>query len=196
MGTISAFTHVSLDGYFAGANGEIDWFKNTPPDPEFEAFSGKQARAESTLLFGRTTYEMMQSYWPTEEARKNDPDMAKVMSDSPKIVFSKSLQSVEESPHWQDVELARDIDADALAKAKEVDDRNFTILGSGSIVQQLTELGLIDAYQLVLHPVVLGAGKSLFAGVDQSSLALVENRAFKNGLVWLRYEGKGDAKKS
>jgi len=194
MGTISTFTHVSLDGCYAGPNGEIDWFKNTPSDPEFDAFNGEHAQSESTLLFGRTTYEMMQSYWPTEEARKNDPEMARTMSDSPKIVFSKSLQRVDESPHWQDVELARDIDADALAKAKEVDDRNFTILGSGSIVQQLTDLGLIDAYQLVVNPVVLGHGKRLFAGVDQATLALVENRAFKNGLVWLRYETKRGAK--
>ena len=77
MGTIATFTHVSLDGYFAGQNGEIDWFKNTPADPEFDAFNWKEARSDSTLLFGRTTYEMMQSYWPTEEARKNDPNMAK-----------------------------------------------------------------------------------------------------------------------
>jgi dihydrofolate reductase len=69
MGTIATFTHVSLDGYFAGPNGEIDWFKNTPPDPEFDAFNSKEARSRSTLLFGRTTYEMMQRHWPTEESR-------------------------------------------------------------------------------------------------------------------------------
>src|SRR5438034_3091804 len=182
MGRISAYMQVSLDGYFAGPNGEIDWFKNNP-DPEFESFSLERARGESTLLFGRTTYEMMASAWPSDEAHEDQPGMADVMAKSPKIVFSKSLREVDERPRWQNVELRRDIDADALRN----DDRDFTTLGSGSIVRQLTRLGLVDEYSIVLNPILLGTGKNAFVGIDAAQLDLAEARSFENGLVWLTY---------
>jgi dihydrofolate reductase len=183
MGRISTFMQVSLDGYFAGPKGEIDWFKNSP-DPEFQEYSLERAQGDSTLLFGRTTYEMMSSAWPSDEAHEDQPGMADVMAKSPKIVFSKSLHKVEEGPRWQNVELRDDIDADAL----RADDRNFTTLGSGSIVQQLTRLGLVDEYSFVVNPIVLGEGKNAFAGVETAPLELSEAHAFKNGLVWLTYQ--------
>src|SRR5690242_11724352 len=114
MGRISTYLQVSLDGCFAGPNGEIDWFKNTGPDPEFEEFSLERARGESTLLFGRTTYEMMAGAWPSDEAHDQQPGMADVMGKSPKIVFSRSLAGVEEGPRWRNVELRRELDGDAL----------------------------------------------------------------------------------
>jgi dihydrofolate reductase len=178
--------HVSLDGYYAKPNGEIDWFKGNE-DPEFAAFAGEQAQAGSTLIFGRTTYDMMASYWPTPEAARGDPHMAQVMRESPKIVFSRTLERVDEGPHWRRIELLREIDADAISKAKEVDNRSFTILGSGSIVQQFTRLGLIDEYRLVVNPVVLGEGRHTFAHVDEKELELREARSFASGLVWLCY---------
>jgi dihydrofolate reductase len=182
MGIISTFLNVSMDGFFAGPNGEIDWFKDQP-DPEFEAFSLEQARGESAILFGRTTYEMMAGAWPTDEAHEDQPEMADVMATSPKIVFSKSLSDVEERPRWHHVELRRDIDVDAL----RADDRDFTTLGSGSIVRQLTQRGAIDEYAFVVNPVILGSGKHAFAGVDRAELQLVDARSFRNGLVWLTY---------
>ncbi len=182
MGRISVYLQVSIDGYFAGPNGEIDWFKNNP-DPEFEAFSLEQAQGNSTLLFGRTTYEMMAAAWPTDEAHEDQPGMADVMATSPKIVFSRSLHEVEQGPRWQNVELRRDIHADALRD----DERDFTTLGSGSIVQELTRLGVVDAYNFVVNPILLGRGKSAFAGIDTAELDLAEAHSFKNGLVWLMY---------
>src|SRR2546422_9314236 len=103
MKKISVFDHVSIDGFFAGPNGEIDWFKSIEKDDDFEAFTHESAKSESTLVFGRTTYEMMKGFWPTPEAIKMDPDMAKVMDESPKIVFSKTLQRVEEGPNWKNI---------------------------------------------------------------------------------------------
>src|SRR2546430_2254376 len=100
MGPVSTYMQGSTDGYFAGPNGEIDWFKNNP-DPEFEEFSLERARGESTLLFGRTTYEMMADARPTDEAHEDHAGMADVMAKSPKIVFSKSLPDVEEGPRWR-----------------------------------------------------------------------------------------------
>ncbi len=182
MGHISVYLQVSLDGCFAGPHGEIDWFKNNP-DPEFEEFSLERARGESALLFGRTTYEMMSSAWPSDEAHEDQPQMADVMAKSPKIVFSRSLRNVEESPRWQTVEIRRDIDPDSL----RADPRDFTTLGSGSIVQQLTRLGVVDEYSFVVNPIVLGQGKNALAGVDTTHLELSDSRSFKNGLVWLTY---------
>jgi dihydrofolate reductase len=90
MSTTSTFTHVSLDGFFAGPKGEIDWFHSIPHDAEYDAYTHQQASAgRSTLLFGHTTYDMMKSFWPTPEADKTDPQMAKVMRNSPKVVVSK-----------------------------------------------------------------------------------------------------------
>jgi dihydrofolate reductase len=109
--------------------------------------------------------------------------MADVMAKSPKIVFSKSLRDVEEGPRWQNVGLRSEINADALRG----DDRDFTTLGSGSIVHQLTELGLIEEYSFVVNPVLLGRGKNAFAGIALAELELSDARSFKNGLVWLTY---------
>jgi dihydrofolate reductase len=182
MGHVSTYLQLSADGYFAGPNGEIDWFKNNP-DPELEDFSLGKAQGNSTLLFGRTTYEMMAAAWPTDAAHEEQPDMANVMAKSPKVVFTKSLREVEENPRWQNVELWRDLDAAALRR----DDRDFTTLGSGSIVQQLTQLGLVDEYNFVVNPILLGKGKQAFAGIDTAELDLSEARSFENGLVWLTY---------
>ncbi len=183
MAHISTYLQVSLDGYFAGPEGEIDWFKNSP-DAELEEYSLEQARGGSTLLFGRTTYELMARAWPTDASHEDRPGMAEVMANSPKIVFSKTLPGVEEGPRWRNVELRREIDADALRR----DDRMFTTLGSGSIVQQLSRLGLVDDYSLLVNPVVLGAGKSAFTAVPREQLDLVDARAFKSGVVWLTYQ--------
>ncbi len=89
MRKISVFNHVTVDGFFAGPNGEIDWFKEIKKDDEWEKYTHGQAKSGSALMFGHTTYEMMKSYWPTPDAIKNNPDMAKVVNNSPKIVFSK-----------------------------------------------------------------------------------------------------------
>jgi dihydrofolate reductase len=182
MAHISVFLQVSIDGYFAGPAGEIDWFKSSP-DPEFEAYSLERASGPSTLLFGRTTYEMMASAWPSDQAHRDQPRMAEVMAGSPKIVFSKSLQSVDEGPRWRNVELRHEIDTGALRR----DDGNYTTLGSGSIVQQLTRVGLVDQYSFVVNPVILGAGKNALTAVPREQLELTDARSFKNGVVWLTY---------
>jgi dihydrofolate reductase len=182
MGTISAFIHVSVDGYFAGPNGEIDWFKTIQKDAEYETYIHEQSGSGATLLMGRTTYEMMKSYWPTEDARRNDPAMAKVMNDSPKIVFSKTLSPEQD---WKNVKVVPEIDSKEILALTEHGDA--TILGSGTIVQQFTNLRLIDQYTLVVVPLLLGAGKSLFYNVDGLDLKLDESRSFGNGIVVSKY---------
>src|SRR6266571_3047600 len=96
MKTINVFDHITLDGFYAGPNGEIDWFKSIKKDPALDKYLHGQSQGGSSLMMGRTTYEMMKGYWPTQEAIKSDPAMAEVMDHSPKIVFSKTLKKVDE----------------------------------------------------------------------------------------------------
>ena len=188
MRKISVFNHVTVDGFFAGPHGEIDWFKVIKKDDEYDEYTHEQsARSGNTLIFGHTTYEMMKSYWPTPDAIKNDPGMARVVNNSPKIVFSKTLKNVEEEPNWKNIRLFHEIKPEEIIKLKEEEGEDFTILGSGTIVQQFANLGLIDEYQLVIVPIILGAGKTLFKDVKKMNLKLLEAKAFKNGIVLLKY---------
>ena len=175
MGLLTFALNVTLDGC-------VDHRKGIADD-ELHDYFAELMDAAGAMLFGRTTYEMMASAWPSDEAHDDQPGMADVMGKSPKIVFSKSLRDVEEGPRWQNVEIRRDIDAAALRD----DDRDYTTLGSGSIVQQLTNLGLVDEYTFVVNPVLLGRGKNAFVGIDAADLDLSEAHSFKNGLVWLSY---------
>lgn len=185
MGKLTVWIHVSVDGFFARPKGEIDWFKTIPKDKKFEAYTHEGASSGNTLIMGHTTYKMMKSYWPTPEAAKTDPEMAEVMRKSPKIVFSRKLKTATEAPNWKNITLLHKIDPAAIRRLKKKTD--LTTLGSGSIVQQLTELGLIDEYHLVTVPIVLGAGKPLFKDLKETSLKLLEAKAFKNGIAVLRY---------
>ncbi len=186
MGKISVFNHISIDGFYAGPNGEIDWFKIMKPDKAFDTYTHKSAMASHTILMGRTTYDMMKSYWPTKEAMKADPEIARIMIESPKIVFSKKMKTVEEGPNWKNIRLFKTIDADELRKIKKKE--NITILGSGSIVQQFANLGLLDLIQLNTVPIILGKGKSLFKNVHTTNMKLVEAKSFKNGMAIHTYK--------
>ena len=185
MKSLGVFNHITVDGFYAGPHGEIDWFKAISKDDEYERFTHQQSQGGSTLIFGKTTYEMMRSYWPTPDAIKNDPHMAGVMNNSPKIVFSKTLKTVEDGPHWRNVTLSHEIRRDAILELKRKSD--ITVLGSGSVIQHLANLGLIDHYQLVVVPLVLGSGKRLFQDVKRAGLRLEDSRAFRNGIVVLNY---------
>ena len=179
---------MTVDGFFAGPHGEIDWFKVIKKDDEYDAYIHEQSsRSGNKLIFGHTTYDMMKSYWPTPDAIRNDPGMAQVVNNSPKIVFSKTLKNAEEGPNWKNIRLFHEIKPEEIVRLKEQEGKDFTILGSGTIVQQFANLGLIDEYHLVTIPVILGAGKSLFKDVNNMNLKLLGARAFKNGIVLLKY---------
>jgi dihydrofolate reductase len=186
MKKISVFNHVTVDGLFAGPNGEIDWFQAIHDD-EWNRYAEEHADLSgNTLMFGHTTYEMMKSWWPTPAAMQMDPHMAKVMNNSPKIVYSRRLKSADDEPNWKNTRVFHHIDQDEIENLKRMED--ITILGSGTIVQQLANLGLIDEYSLVVVPIILGKGKPLFNDVHKITLSLVEQRAFRNGIVLLRYQ--------
>jgi dihydrofolate reductase len=187
MRKITVFNYVTLDGFFAGPLGEIDWFRSIKKDREFDEETHSQAKSGGTMIFGRTTYDMMRSYWPTTEAINSDPEMAKVVNRGEKIVFSRKLEDVEEGPNWKNVSLMKELTKENITKLKRQKGKDITIIGSGSIVRQLTDLGLIDEYQLMVVPMVLGTGKSFFSNVRQMDLELIDARPYKNGVVQLRY---------
>jgi dihydrofolate reductase len=190
MRKISVFIHVSLDGFFAGPNDEIDWFKVIKKDPEWEKHTYRESHSGNTLLFGERTYKMMKSYWPTAAGIQSDPHIAKVLNESPRIVVSKTSDSVKDEGNWKNVTIIRDLNNDTITKLKEERGGTgaITILGSGSIIQQLANMGFIDEYELVVVPIILGEGKYLFKDVKMTEMDLVESRSFQNGLVSLRYQ--------
>src|SRR6202162_3801683 len=186
MRKIIAFDLVTADGLFAGPNGEIDWHNY---DDEMGTHSVEQLKSLGALIFGKTTYELMASYWPTPDGVKGEPVVAGIMNSIPKIVFSKTLQEVKDGPLWKNVKVFHEIKPEEIIKMKEQEGGDIAIFGSGTIVQQLTNLGLIDEYRLIVNPLILGNGKPLFKDIkDRLNLQLVNTRVFKNGNVLLCYE--------
>ena len=182
MRKILVFNLVTLDGYFAGSDGDISWHNI---DHEFNEYTIEKVNAGNTLLFGRVTYELMAGYWTTPKAIKNDPIVAERMNNLPKIVFSRTLNRAE----WNNTRLVKADMLSVLRKMKQESGRDMAILGSGSIVSQLAPHGLIDEFQIMVNPVVLGKGKTMFQGIhDKLTLKLKKSRTFGNGNVLLHYE--------
>jgi dihydrofolate reductase len=183
MRKLSVYNSVTLDGYFTGANGDFSWAHRQ--DPEFAEFVEGNARGDAELLFGRITYELMASYWPTPMAIKNDPVVAARMNDLPKVVFSRTLDKAS----WKNTKLVKTGMAAAIRKMKSEPGPDMVIFGSGSIISPLTAERLIDEYQIVLNPVALGAGRTIFDGLKEKiDFKLTKSRIFKNGNVFLCYE--------
>ncbi len=182
MSKLSVFNLVTLDGYFAGPGGDISWHN---VDQEFQELANEASNSGNTLLFGRVTYELMAGYWPTPEGIKDDPVVARGMNRAEKIVFSRTLTNAD----WNNTRLVKDDMLAEVRRLKQGSGKDLTILGSGSIVAQLAQEGLIDGFEILLNPVVLGQGKTMFEGVQgRFSLKLKSARTFKNGNVLLNYE--------
>jgi len=182
MRKLVVFDNISLDGYFTDAAGDMSWAHKS--DPEWIEFTSNNASGGGVLLFGRKTYDMMASYWPTEAAMKAMPVVAENMNSMPKVVFSRTMTA----PTWKNTRLVNSHIADAVRQLKEEPGPGMAIMGSGTIVAQLTDAGLIDEYQIVTHPLALGGGRTLFEGIkSRLNLRTAESRLFKNGCVFTRY---------
>jgi dihydrofolate reductase len=176
------FMMISVDGYYEAPGHNIDWHT---VDADFNVFAIEQIQSVDTLIFGRMTYEGMAAYWPTPEAMQNDPEVTSYMNATQKIVISNSL----ETAGWANTRLIKgDVAAAELTKLKQQPGKDLIILGSGDLVVSLAEQGLMDEYRLMVAPVVLGAGKSLFTGLSQQiRLELIKSTTFKSGNVLLYY---------
>ena len=188
MRKLVVFNSTSLDGYFTDATGDRSVAHHKEGDAEWDAFVAGNASGGGVLLFGRKTYELMAGFWPTPAAAQMMPVVAERMNNLPKVVFSRTLDKAT----WTNTKLVKEDLVGAVRKMKAEPGEDMAILGSGSIVSQLAPHGLIDEYQIVVIPVVLGKGRTLFEGVqDKVPLKLTKTRAFRNGNVLLCYEPIG-----
>jgi len=175
---LMVFNSVSLDGYFTDGTPDVNWAHAR--DDEWQKFTRENAGGDAELIFGRKTYEMMAGFWPTPEARQRLPDVAASMNRMRKNVFSRSLSGVQ----WENSRLVKGDLVEEVRRLKAQPGPALLTMGSGEIVSQLTQAGLIDEYQLIFVPLVLGRGRSLFEGVStRPRLKLTKTRSFQNGNV-------------
>jgi dihydrofolate reductase len=188
MRKLMAFNHVTLDGYFVGPGGDFRWAHAGNEDPEYSKFVAENASGGGQLLFGRVTYELMASYWPTSVAEQHDPAVAQGMNSMAKVVFSRTLTQAS----WNNTKLVKGDLVAEVRKMKSESGPGMAILGSGSIISQLALERVIDEYQMIVDPVALGQGRSMFEGIKEPlNLKLTKTRTFGNGKVYLCYEAAG-----
>lgn len=182
MRKIIFFNLISLDGYFEGPNRDINWHH---VDEEFNDFAIQQTSEFGALLFGRVTYELMASYWPTDAAKQDDPTVARLMNSLPKIVFSNTLHKIE----WENTRLVKDNFVEEASKLKEQPGKDIAIFGSSDLAVTFIDLGLVDEFRIMVNPVVLGGGKPILQGIKSHlELKLLKVKEFKSGNVLLYYE--------
>ncbi len=176
---------VSLDGYFEGPNKELDWFV---VDEEFFDYAKDMFKTVDTILFGRVTYQMMETYWPN--TTDNDPIITDKMNTLPKIVFSKTLNKVGWGK-WNNATVVKENIAEEVKKMKQETGKDMVIFGSGILVSTFAELGLIDEYRIIVNPVILGKGNPLFKDIhDRINLKLLKTKMLNTGVIILYYQPK------
>ena len=186
MRKVISFMHVSLDGFTAGPNGELEW---AIVDEELNPYVDALFRNVDTALYGRVTYLGMQSYWPTvltdPEASPRDLKHAQWVENVSKIVFSTTLARAE----WKNSRLVKDHIAEEIASLKQQPGLDLMIFGSPRLTHTFIHLGLIDEYRLFLNPIALGGGIPLFQDIkDQVKLKLVNSKTHPSGVVLLSYQ--------
>lgn len=183
MRKLFSFNMVSLDGFFEGPNQDINWHN---VDEEFNDFAVEQTSSIGTLLFGRVTYELMAGYWPTPAAIESDPQVAALMNSLPKVIFSRTLQSVE----WENSKLIKDQAQEEILKLKDQPGQDMAIFGSANLISAVMDV--IDEHRVLVNPILLREGTPLFKHVGEPlKLDLVNVRRFNSGNILLTYRPVG-----
>ena len=171
--------NVTLDGYVAGPNGELDWAFRTM-SPDMGEWVTDLLRGSDTILLGHTTYLQQAATWPSQTG-----EMADLLNRHTKVVFSSQLTALE----WSNSRLASAGAAEEVARLKQQPGKNISVSGGATLAQSLFRLGLIEEYNLVVHPIVLGSGKPLFKDQSQPlTLKLVSAKTFTSGAIGLTYQ--------
>ncbi|MGX5820733.1 dihydrofolate reductase family protein [Chitinophaga lutea] len=181
MARLSAFIFLTINGFYKGPHEDISWH---PHDSEGDELAVNSMQDGHILLFGRRTYELMASFWPTQAAAAEFPLVAAGMNASDKYVCSNTLQKA----GWDKTNILRGDAVEAVRNLKATADRDITILGSGELTTALLAAGLMDNLSLMIDPVAIGAGTTLFGGMGvPAHLLLTSTRVFSNGAILLNY---------
>ena len=185
MRKIISFMHVSLDGFVAGPNGEMDWIK---VDEELFDFVEKRISEGDTALYGRVTYEMMEGYWPTASdkpgASRHDIEHSRWYKKIHKIVLSQTMNGM----GLINTTIISDNLADRINEIKQHPGPDIAVFGSPTATHSLMQQNLIDGYWLFVNPIILGQGIPLFTNIkDKIKLKLLTTRQFTSGVTELNY---------
>jgi dihydrofolate reductase len=186
MRRIISFMHISLDGFVAGPNCEMNWIK---VDQEIFDYVGKRIGEGDTAMYGRKTYQMMEAYWPTAGdkpgASKHDVEHSKWYKDVHKVVLSRTMKEQD----LTNTTIISDNLAERLAEVKGQEGGDILLFGSPTATHSLIEQDLIDGYWLFVNPIILGRGIPLFKGFkDKVKLTLLpDSRQFASGVTELNY---------
>lgn len=184
MAKLIAYNFITLDGYYKGIKEDISWHMHGKEESEY---SEEMLALDNVLVFGRKTFEFMASFWPTPFAAEMYPKVAEGMNKAEKILITRNPQ---EEVGWKNTTTVTGDVVTQIRKLKAASAKDFTILGSGSIINLFTEYNLIDEYQIMIDPVAIGSGTSIFSGIKSPlPLKLKRVRTFKSGVVLLCYHG-------
>jgi dihydrofolate reductase len=183
---------MSLDGFAAGPNGEMDWLPPFDDEEKWRDLHGemwKQLKGIDTFLLGRVTYQQWEYYWPAAaknpKSTRSDIDFSRFADETQKVVFSKTLNEV----HWKNSRLVKGDIAEEIGRMKQMPGKDIALAGGAGLARTFIKLGLVDDYLFTVHPVILGTGKSLFKDLEERRrLRLVEARTLNPGAVLLHYQ--------
>lgn len=177
--------HISLDGFVAGPNGEMNWIK---VDEEIFDYVGKRINEGDTALYGRVTYQIMESYWPTAadkpNASRHDIEHSKWYSKVHKVVLSTNIKEAD----LVNTTIISDNLSDSINEIKQQAGSDILLFGSPTATHALQQLNLIDGYWLFVNPIILGQGISLFTDIKEKiKLNMLNTRQFTSGVTELDY---------
>jgi dihydrofolate reductase len=182
MRKLLVFDMITLDGFFEGPKHSLDWHN---VDAEFNQFAIRQMDEVDTLIFGRATYEGMASYWQSDQAKKDDPAIAKRMNQIEKVVFSWTLDKA----NWNNTRLIKGDAAIEIVNLKRKQGKDMIIFGSARLTNSLLLMGLVDELRLIYNPVVLGEGVPFFKSIEEPMrLKLLRSKVFESGNLLVVYQ--------
>jgi dihydrofolate reductase len=190
MAKLILLMHVSLDGYMAGPNGEMDWIIF---DDELNNHVTTIWKNAGGTIYGRTTYQIMENYWPgvlaKPDSNKSQFSYAQWVDQALKVVVSTTLPDVS----WNNTTLIKSNVVEEISRIKKQEEKDLLLIGSAGLTHSLLATGLIDEYRINVNPVVLGNGIPLFKNIsNRTNLKLKEAKHFNSGVVGLHYEAKGE----
>jgi dihydrofolate reductase len=186
MRKIIVLSYLTMDGFTGSKDGSSDWIVW---DDGVNDYYKETQRTADAVLFGRATYEPFKAYWGTSKSSSEDREMVDYINQVRKIVFSRSLKTAD----WNNAEVVNEISPDKIKAMKQEPGKNILVMGSGSVVSQLENAGLIDEYRFISLPVILGEGKPYFTDLDNVlQLKLIETRKFDCGSILHRYQARAE----